>query len=323
MNFSAFAAAIVPALFMLAWGPAHAQFPRRAVTLVVPSPPGGGTDTGARLVARKLTERWGQAAIVENKPGAAGIAGAEHVAKAKPDGYTLLMGDIGTQAINPSLYKKLPYDADNSFAPVSLVAELPLVLLVHPSTSAKSPRGLIALARSKPGQLAYSSSGSGGSMHLAAVLFESMARVQLFHVPHKGVVPAISDLVAGRVNLSFATALESIAHIKAGSVRALAVTSAQRLPSMPALSTVAESGVPGYISTFWIGVLAPAGTPMAIVDKIAKDIHRAVTTPDVQHKLIEQGAVPVGSSPAQFRSLIDSDRRRYGRIIQEKNIAAE
>ena len=323
MKFSSFARAIVSALFMIAWGPAHAQFPGRAVTLVVPSPQGGATDTGARLVASKLTERWGQAAIVENKPGASGIVGTEHVAKAKPDGYTLLMGDIGTQAINPSLYKNLPYDANNAFAPVSLVAELPLVLLVHPSVNAKSPRGLIGLAKSKPGQLAYSSSGSGGSMHLAAVLFESMARVQFFHVPHKGVAPAIADLVAGRVNLSFATVLESIGEIKAGNVRALAVTSAQRSPSMPALSTVAESGVPGYISTSWIGVLAPAGTPMATVEKIAKDIHRAVTTPDVQHKLIEQGAVPVGSSPAQFRSLIDSDRRRYARIIQEKKITAE
>ncbi|MBI2752633.1 MAG: tripartite tricarboxylate transporter substrate binding protein [Betaproteobacteria bacterium] len=323
MNFPNFGRVIVIALSTIAWSPAYSQFPVRAVTLVVPYPPGGGTDAGARLIASKLTERWGQATIVENKPGAAGIPGAEWVAKSKPDGYTLLMGDIGTQAINPSLHKKLPYDADHAFAPVSLVAELPLVLLIHPSVNAKLPRDLIGLAKAKPGQLAYSSSGIGGSMHLAAVLFEGMARVQLFHVPQKGVAPAISELVGGRVNLSFATVLDSIGHIKAGSLRALAVTSAQRLPSMPALSTVAESGVPGYISTSWIGVLAPAGTSAAIVDKIAKDIQRAVTTPDVQHKLIEQGAVPVGSSPAQFRALIDRDRRRYARLIQEKNITAE
>ena len=322
MTFLRFAAAAC-ALALFASGTVQAQYPNRAVTLVVPFPPGGGTDTGARLVAGKLTERWGQAVIVENKPGTAGILGAEKVAKATPDGYTLLMGDIGTQSINPSLYKNLPYDADNAFAPVSLVAELPLALLVHPSIQAKSPRDLVALAKSKSGQLSYSSSGSGGSMHLAAALFENIARVQFLHVPYKAGAPAIADLIAGRVSLAFAPVPESIGHITSGKLRALAVTSAQRAPALPHLPTIAESGLPGYESASWIGVLAPSATPAPLIEKIAKDVHRAVMASDVRETFNEQGAIPVGSSPPQFRSLIDRDRRRYARLIQEKNITVE
>lgn len=323
MNFPNFGRVIVIALSTIAWCPAYSQFPVRAVTLVVPYPPGGGTDAGARLIASKLTERWGQATIVENKPGAAGIPGAEWVAKSKPDGYTLLMGDIGTQAINPSLHKKLPYDADHAFAPVSLVAELPLVLLVHPSVNAKSPKDLVALAKSKTGPLRYSSSGNGGSMHLAATLFENIARVQFLHVANKGDAPAISELIAGRVSLSFAMVLDSIGHITAGKVRALAVTSAQRSPALPQLPTIAESGFPGYQAAFWIGVMAPAGTPAPVVEKISKDIHRAVMASDVRDKFNQQGAIVIGGPPAQFKSLIDRDRRRYARLIAEKNITVE
>jgi tripartite-type tricarboxylate transporter receptor subunit TctC len=310
--------------FAAAWcALAQAQFPSQAVTLVVPYPPRDEADTSARLIAGKLIERWGRAVLVENKPGGAGVEGADQVAKANPDGHTLLMGSVGTQAINPSLYRKLPYDPDRAFAPVSLVAEVPLVLLVHPSIKAQAPRDLVAPARPKSAPLKYASSGTGGLMHLCAALFESTARVQFVHVPYKGDGQAISDLAAGRVDLSFAPLPEAIGHITAGKLRALAVTSAQRSPTLPKLPTVAESGFPGYECSAWVGILAPAGTPAATVERIAKDVHRALTASDVRHALDQQGAIAVGSTPAQFKSLIERDRKRYARLIEEKKITVE
>jgi tripartite-type tricarboxylate transporter receptor subunit TctC len=300
------------------------KFPTKPVTIVVPFPPGGGTDTGARLIAQKLIERWGQQVVVDNKPGAAGSIGATAVAKAKPDGYTLLMGNIGTQSINPSLYKNLPYNPETAFAPVTLIAELPLVLLVNPALPAKSAKELIALANSKPkGEMTYSTSGSGGSMHLAGELFEDASGVQLLHVPYKGGGPALVDLIAGHVNLSFATILESFGFVKGGKLQALAVTSNKRSPALPDVPTLAESGLPGYNSISWIGLLAPAGTPQPVIDKVAADVREVLAAPDVSQRLIDQGATPVGSSPAQFKSLIENDRQRYARIIQQKGIKPE
>jgi tripartite-type tricarboxylate transporter receptor subunit TctC len=305
--------------------PARAQFPSRAVTLVVPFAPGDETDASARLIATKLTERWGRAVLVENKPGNAGVAGAEFVAKAEPDGHVLLIGNVRTQAINPSLYRnrKLAYDPDRAFTPVSKVAEVPLVLVVHPSIRAQAPRDLVALAKPKSAPLKYASSGNGSLMHLAAALFESLASVQFTHAPYKGEVPAISELVAGRVDLAFAPLPEAIGHIKAGKLRPLAVTSAQRSPALPRLQTVAESGFPGYEVAAWVGILAPAGTPAATIDQIAKDVHRAVTSSDVRHKLDQGGAIAVGGTPAQFKSVIERDRQRYARLIQERAITIE
>lgn len=322
-NLSRLCAAAV-CVFAVAWcALAQAQFPSRAVTLVVPYPPGDEADTSARLIAGKLVERWGRAVLVENEPGGAGVAGAEHVAKAEADGHTLLMGSVVTQAINPSLRRKLPYDPDQAFAPVSLVAEVPLVLLVHPSIKVQAPRDLVGLAKPKSAPLKYGSSRTGGLMHLCAALFESTARVQFAHVPYQGEVQAISDLVAGRIDLSFAPLPEAIGHITAGKLRALAVTSAQRSPALPKLQTVAESGFPGYECSSWIGILAPAGTPAATVEKIAKDIHRAVTASDVRHKLDQEGAITVGGTPAQFKSRIERDRKRYARLIEERKITVE
>jgi tripartite-type tricarboxylate transporter receptor subunit TctC len=293
-----------------------AQFPERAVTLVVPSAPGTVADTSARLIASKLIERWGRAVLVENKPGTA----AEFVAKEKPDGHVLLVGSVGGQAIQPSLHKKLPYDPERAFAPISLVAEIPLVLLVHPSVKANAPRDLVtAAAKAKP-PLKYASSGNGSMMHIAAVLFESATRIQLAHVPEKSDEQAISDLVSGNVTLAFAPLPEAIGHITAGKVRALAVTSAKRAAALPRLQTVAESGFPGYEAASWIGILAPAGTPAPAIEKISKDVQRAVAAPDVRQKLDQQGAIAVGSSPAQFKARIDSDRERYARLIQERGI---
>ena len=299
-------------------------FPSRTVTIVVPFPPGGGTDTGTRVIAQKLSNKWGQAVVVENKPGAAGILGAEVVSKAKPDGYTLMMGNIGTQSINPSLYgKKLTYNPDTAFSPVTLVAELPMVMLAGPAVSAKSAADVIAAAKANPGRTTYSSSGPGGSMHLAGALFEKETHIEMLHVPYKGGGPAIADLIAGHVDISFATILESSGYIKSGRLRALAVTSDKRYPTLPDVPTLSESGLRGFNTGSWIGIVAPAGTPKDVVDKIARDVREIVNSADVRDQFVAQGATPVGGTPAEFAALIEADRKRYAQIIRERNIMAE
>jgi tripartite-type tricarboxylate transporter receptor subunit TctC len=300
--------------------PAQDAFPTKSVTMVVPFPPGGGTDTGARWIAQKLSEKWGQPVVVDNKPGAAGMIGADYVSRARPDGYTIMMANAQTVAINPSLYRKLPYNPDTAFVPISLVAELPLVLLVNASLPVNNTKEFIAFAKSK--ELTYGSAGNGSSTHLAASLFDNATGTKLVHVPYKGGGPAMQDLMGGVVDLTFLTVLESGGAIKSGKVRPIAVTSLKRSPAMPGIPTLAESGVPDYFSISWIGVLAPAGTPKAIVDRISKDIQEIVAAPDVNKRFVEQGATPVGGTPEQFAALIDSERARYRKIITEKNISA-
>ena len=308
----------------LAHTPAFAQgFPSRPVTLVVPFPPGGGTDTGARVIAEQLGKRWGQPVIVENKGGAAGQIGADYVAKSKADGYTLLLGNIGTQAINPSLYAKLPYDADKAFAPVSLVAELPLAMMVNPAVPAKTAAEFIALSKSKPGQLSYSSSGAGGAPHLAAELFKDQTGTFVLHVPYRGGGPAIADLLAGHVQLSFMTVLEASGHIKAGKLRALAVTGDKRVPAFPDVPTLAEGVVPGFNAISWIGLLAPAGTPQDVVDKIATDIRAVLADDAVKARFVALGGVPRATSPQEFGKLIADDKARYAQIIRSRKITVE
>jgi len=299
------------------------SYPARPVRIVVPFPPGGGTDIGTRIIAQKLQESWGQPVVVENKPGAAGIVGTEMVAKAAPDGYTLIMGNIGTHAINISLYKKLSYDPVKDFAPISQVAGLPLFLLVHPSIPVNSVKELIALAKAKPGELNFSSSGAGGSMHVAAELFKNMTGVNMVHIPYKGGSPAVADLLSGQVALSFATVLETLSHVKSGRVRALAVTSAARSVAYPDLPTVAEAGVPGYESISWLGLFAPAGTPRDIVNRISSDVQRIIRLPEVKERLLAQGAEPIGTSPEQFALGLQSDIAKYARIIRESGYKAE
>jgi len=322
MRFLAIAGTLLAALAMpsAAWGQA---FPARTVTLVVPFPPGGGTDTGARIVAEQLGKKWGQVVVVENKGGAAGMIGADAVAKSKPDGYTILMGNIGTQSINPSLYKKMPYDADNAFAPISLVAELPLAMMVNPGVKANTAKEFVALAKSQPGQLSYSSSGAGGAPHLAAEMFKDATGTFILHVPYRGGGPAVGDLIAGHVQLSFMTVLEASGHIKAGKLRALAVTSTKRVSALPDVPTLAESAVPGFNSISWIGLFAPTGTPKEIVDKVAADVRDVVAAEDVKNRLVALGAVPSTNTPAQFAQMIDSDRKRYAKIIQDRKITLD
>ena len=303
----------------LAQGPA-AGWPARPVTMVVPFPPGGGTDTGARIVAEQLSRKWGQPVVIDNKGGAAGQIGADVVAKAKPDGYTILMGNIGTQAINPSLYPKLPYDPDKAFAPIGLVADLPLAMMVNPNVPAKNVKEFIALAKAQPGKLTYSSSGAGGGPHLAAEMFKDATGAFILHVPYRGGGPAIADLLAGHVQLSFMTVLEASGHVKAGKLRALAVTSDKRVPALADVPTLAEAALPGFNSISWIGLLAPAGTPREIVEKISADVREVVARDDVKDRLVQLGAVPNATTPAQFGALIDNDRKRYAQIIRERTI---
>jgi tripartite-type tricarboxylate transporter receptor subunit TctC len=302
---------------------AQSAYPNKAVTIVVPFPPGGGSDTGARLVGQKLSLKWGQPVLVENKGGAAGQLGADSVAKAKPDGYTILMGNIGTQAINPALYKKLPYDPDKAFAPISMVAELPLAMMVHPSVPAKTTKEFITLAKSEPGKLNYSSSGAGGGPHLAAEMFKDATGTFIVHVPYRGGGPAIADLLGGNVQLSFMTVLEASGHIKAGKLKALAVTSNQRVAALPDVPTLSESGVPGFNSISWIGLLAPAGTPAAVVEKISADVREVVAMPEIKNRLIELGGVPQATTPSEFSKIINDDRKRYAKIIKDRGITAD
>jgi tripartite-type tricarboxylate transporter receptor subunit TctC len=313
---------VVAALFASSLATAQ-TYPSRPVTLVVPFPPGGGTDTGARIVAEQLGRKWGQTVVVENKGGAAGMIGADLVAKAKPDGYTILMGNIGTQAINPSLYKKMPYDPDAAFAPISLVAELPLAMMVNPAVEAKTAKEFVALAKSKPGQLSYSSSGAGGAPHLAAEMFKDSTGSFILHVPYRGGGPAIGDLIAGHVQLSFMTVLEASGHIKAGKLRALAVTSDKRVSALPDVPTLAETAVPGFNSISWIGLFAPAGTPKEIVDKISADVREVIAAEDVKARLVNLGAVPLANTPTQFTQMIANDRKRYAKIIADRKITVD
>ena len=304
--------------------PAFAQtWPARPVTFIVPFAPGGGTDISARTLAARLTQKWGQSVIVENRGGAGGLLGADVVAKAKPDGYTMLIANVGITSINPALYTKMPYNADTAFTPISLVCELPFVLMASPAFPPNSVRELIAYSKAKPGEVTYASSGSGGSPHLTAEIFQAATGTKWTHIPYKGGGPAMLDLMSGQVNLLFASVLEGSGHIKAGKLKGLAVSHARRNPALPDVPTLAEAGVKDAESGSWIALLAPTGVPVVLIEKINLDVREAVAIPDVREKLIAQGAVPQASTPKELQALIDSDLKRYGRIIREQNLKAE
>src|SRR4030095_5020494 len=265
-------------------------YPTKPIRLVVPFPPGGATDILARDVAQKLSDAWGQSFVVDNRPGAGGNIGSELVAKAAPDGYTLEMGTVGTHAINASLYAKMPYDHVKDFVPVILVAGVPNVLVVNPSVPVNSVAELIAYAKANPGKLNFASSGNGTSIHLSGELFKVMAGVQITHVPYKGSAPALQDLLGGQVQLMFDNLPPSLPQIKAGKLKALAVTSTTRAAALPDVPTMAESGLPGFEASSWFGVLAPAGTPPAIVAKLNAEIGKWLASPEAKEKLAKQGA---------------------------------
>jgi tripartite-type tricarboxylate transporter receptor subunit TctC len=292
-------------------------YPTRPVRLVVPFAAGGTTDILARALAQKLSEALGQPFIVDNRPGAGGNIGAELVAKSAPDGYTLLMGTVGTHAINPSLYKVMPYDHVKDFAPVVLVAGVPNVLEVNPSVPVQTVAELIAYAKANPGKLNFASSGSGTSIHLSAELFKSMTGVEMQHVPYKGSAPALQDLVGGQVQLMFDNLPSSLALIKAGKLRALAVTSTTRAPALPDVPTVAEAGVPGFEASSWFGLLAPAGTPPAIIAKLNAEANRWLSSPDAKDKLLAQGANAAGGSPEDFARHIAAETTKWAKVVKD------
>jgi tripartite-type tricarboxylate transporter receptor subunit TctC len=307
----------------LAQAPNSAAWPTRTVTIVVPFAPGGGTDIGTRIVAQKLSQLWGQSVVVDNKAGAGGNVGLEVVSRAKPDGHTLLTGNVGTQSINPTLYKKLNYNPDTAFVPIGLFAELPFVMAATTSLPASNARELVTYAKAHPGQLSYASSGNGGSPHLSGETFKIATGIDLLHVPYKGGGAAMTDLIAGNVHLLFASVLETSAHIKAGKLKALAIASKKRVSALPDVPTLQELGITGAESGSWLGLLAPSGTPAPIIEKISLSLQQVLAMPDVQQQLLEQGAVAQGGTPADFVALIAADRKKYARIILDHHLSAD
>ena len=301
---------------------AQATYPARAVRLLVPYPPGGGTDITSRAVAQRLGEAWGQPVVVENRGGANGIIGTDLGAKARPDGYTLVVV-IASYAINASLYRSLPYESVSDFAPVTLMARYPFILTATASLPVKSVKELIALAKARPGQLSYASSGNGSGPHLGFELFKTAAKIDVVHVPYKGAGPANIDLRSGQVQLMFNNFLAAMPLIKDGRLRVLAVTSEKRSQVMPALPTLAESGLPGFDVTGWYSLLAPAGTPPAIVARVQGDVAAALKVPAVHARLAGEGAEPVGSSPAEMGKFLAAEIRKWAGVIRAAGITPE
>lgn len=304
-------------------GAAIAQaYPNKPVKLVVPFPPGGGTDIVARLIAQKLSEIWQQPVIIDNKPGANTLIGTEFVAKAPSDGYTLLMASP-SHTINPSLYKNLRFDTQKDFSGAAIVATGPLVLTVSPSVPAKNVRELIELAKAQPGKISYASAGTGSSTHLAGELFKNLAGIEMMHVPYKGTAPAITDLIGGQVQATFLPLPGVFQHIRNGKLKALALTGTTRFASMPELPTIAESGLSGYSVQQWWGIVAPSGTSKEIVRKINADVAKLLESQSLRVQLAAIGAEPGNGSPEQFDSLIRHEIVQWGKLIESTKIVAE
>jgi tripartite-type tricarboxylate transporter receptor subunit TctC len=298
------------------------SFPSKSITIVIPATPGGAIDLTARVIGPKLTDAWGKPVVVENKAGATGIIGTEFIAKATPDGQTLVLV-ASSHAINPSMFKKLPYDTMKSFEPVVLTHVLPLMLVVHPSLPVKNVQELIAYAKANPGKLSFASSGPGGAPHMSGELFKSMAGLDMIHVPYKGSTAAHSDLLAGRVSLMFDTVSAISPHVKSGALRALAVTTAKRSAAMPDVPTMAEAGMKGYETSTWGGVLAPAGTPKDVVAKLNGEINKALAAPDVRQRMLDAGIEPAGGTPQQFTTFIQSEMAKWAKVAKTAGIEPE
>ena len=313
------------ALIAAAAAAAQAQeppYPSKPVRFVVGQSPGGATDIVGRLVAAKMNESLGQNVVVENRTGAAGSIGASTVAKSPPDGYTILVVS-SSYSINPSLYSTLPFDPQKDLLPVSLLAEAPFLLVVHPSLPAKSVKDLVALAKARPGTLTYGSGGQGSSGHLAGVLFETAAGVKLSHIPYKGAGQALVDVLAGQITFMFASVLSSGPHVKQGRLRVLGVTSRKRAGAMPQVPTIAEAGVAGYATTTWYGLLAPAGTRAAVVDRLSAAANKAVMSPEVRDRLLADGAEPIGSTPPAFQKHLATEIAKWRTVVKRAGVTAE
>jgi tripartite-type tricarboxylate transporter receptor subunit TctC len=309
------AAIAVPAL-------AQQPYPSRTVRIVSPFPPGGGNDAICRIVAPRLSESLKQQVIVENRGGANGIVGTEVAARSAPDGYTIVLIPSG-HAVNANLYKKLPFDSIRDFTPITLVGSSPLVLAVHPSLPVKNVKELIALAKARPGQLTYASAGVGASGHLGGALFETLTHTQMTHIPYKGMALAIVDLMSGQVTMTFGTSLSVVPHVRAGRLRALATTGAQRSPALPDLPTVAEAGVPGYEASLWYGFAGPARLPPEILNRLHSAIVAVLQRPDVRERLASQGVDPRHNTPEEFAKLLAADVKRWATVIQRAGVRTE
>jgi len=291
-------------------------FPTKPVKLVVPFPAGGSVDAVARALADKLTQMWGQSVVVDNRPGAGGNIGADYVAKSAPDGYTVVMGALSTHAVNPSLYPKMPYDAAKDFVPITLVAITPNVLVINPALPVNSVKELIAYAKANPGKLSFGSGSNGSAGHLAGELFKVDTGTDMVHVPFKGAAPATQSLLAGDTQLMFDNLANAMAQVKAGKLKALAVTTAKRSNLAPELPTMAEAGVPGFDISPWRGLMAPAGTPPGVIAKWNADVTRILSSPDMRERLAAQGAEAAPTTPAEFSAFIASELPKYARIVK-------
>ena len=314
--------AIIALVFSASAGALAQSFPAKPVRLVVAFPAGGGVDIVARLLSPKLAEAWGQQVIVDNRAGASGVIGTEFAARSAPDGHTLFIGTLGNLAVNPHLFAKMPVDPLRDFAPITQVVAVHFVLVAHPSLPARDVPELIALARSRPGQLNYSSSGPGGAPHLAGELFKSMAKVNLVHVPYKGSAPSFQDLLGAQVSLTFDSLVQALPYIRDGRLRALAVLGSTRTPLLPDVPTVAES-LPGYELTNWFGLVAPAAVPRAVIARIHADVVRVLQDAGVSAKLSAMGATAVVNTPEQFGAVLRADSEKWGTLIREAHIRAE
>lgn len=299
---------------------AQGNYPAKPLRMVIALAPGGGVDTSGRLLGQRFTEAWGQPVVSENRPGAGGTIAADLVAKATPDGYTLLMTSMG-HAITPAMYK-LTHDTIKDFAPVSLFVQSPSVLTVHPSVPVKNVKELIAYVKARPNEVLFSSSGSGSGQHLAMELLNRMAGIQLVHVPYKGTAPSINDIVGGRISVTAASAISTMQHVRIGRLRALAVCAAKRSTSVPELPTVAESGLPGYAIDQWYALFAPAGTPRPILLKLHGEIAKTVVDPPTRKRLLAMGLDPVGSPPDEFAAYVKAETVKWGKLVREAGIKA-
>ena len=305
------------ALLATAIGAQAQTFPNKPIRLICPFPPGGAVDIASRAAAHTLSQLLGQPVTVDNRPGAGGNIGAEITAKSAPDGYTLLMTTSGIMAINPALYSKIPFDPIKDFAPISMLVSLNNVLVLHPSVPAKSVQEVVAMAKAQPGKLTYASSGNGTSIHLSGELFKTMAGVDMLHIPYKGSAPAVTDLLAGQVNMMFDNIPSSLPHIKAGKLRALAVTGAKRSPQLPELPTIAEAGIAGYDSYVWFGVVAPAGTPPEIIARLNAALVKTAATPEFRDRLTGQGYEVLSSTPEQMATNIRGEIAKWSKIVKD------
>jgi tripartite-type tricarboxylate transporter receptor subunit TctC len=305
---------------------AHAQgaaaFPSKSITIIIPAPPGGAIDITARLIGQKLTDAWGKPVVIENKAGATGTIGTDAVAKAAPDGYMLVLV-ASSHAINPSMFKKLPYDTVKGFEPVILTHIVPLMLVVNNALPPRTVTELVSYGKANPGQLTFASSGPGGAPHMSGELFRSMAGIDMLHVPYKGSTAAHADLLSGRTSLMFDTVAAINPHVKAGSVRALAVTTSKRSSAAPDVPTMAEAGLKGYETSTWGGVLAPAGTPKDVVAKLNAEMNKALAAPDVRQKMLGSGIEPAGGTSQQFSDFIQSEMVKWGSVAKAAGIQPE